>query len=832
MIAAKSGRIVKVALVLIGLLSIFASRPLLAVAIPGDPYYTSSSHKNYLQPRQDYLWNSQTLERIFIDGKDHPFSEALKQQVIDRVQNSEACQLSHLRHRLYVQCYKSPAARQRNRYGKRISHHLNQLQVNGTTVANQTTDDEQPQPYPVAPEDEDYSEWLQGFTAADLQSVLNVMGSVFDGGFKHDNRQAGEQIDAMAQNLDRRINDLAQRQLDLDEILAARRPVVEAQYQEMNQRYQQNSQTLALQANYHRQLIINTRSDIHQRTGNSLPPSLSPDAIQTALQNQFNHTTPGTSVIPPADFPDNLFNPPVDLKQKQQQTFARERFKQQVDFDNSRARVKNNLATGKPDPVFDNEAELDLVESYGRYKLRLAENLSNGDDDRIAKLTPAKQQKILDGLLQDARSARYFASGLVTGVSQSVVETAQGFIALPTTISALITNADDIALALYDSAVNYQETADIIYNLMKREWANYEQADEAEKGRVIGKLLGSVVLEIAGPGMAIGSIRRIGSIGRLGKLGKTVERMKLGVAAASTRINIHRKIIEKITSRDPEMFLRATAYRTRLLTRYHSNKLDDALLIDTSKRMQKKLSLIDDSLDGLRAQNKTITQGHYDYLAAKAENLNDWEWQHGLDKVVDGDYFKRVAPSYARLEINVRLAPQKKLDATVWRAIPKKIPNGNNPIINTAADIFREHDGIYSAVQRYSFQGQHGLYTVLDDSAEAASRVIKAEYGVGSLDNHFIGQQKVSLKKVLDLTDQDTLDTLGIDNIDLLKIHGGWNRPGLSDAEKIVRRQQAYELTHQIGHTAARAGYDGILYPSAPTGAAGGTGLVILKPTP
>jgi hypothetical protein len=600
----------------------------LSKPIPGDPYYTTVTNKKYTPTGLDHYLNSPTLERIYIDGQDHAYSQQLISDIKSRIHTTGNCQLRSYRHRLFVSCYNNPKAHDRARFGDKLAQKVSDLQGQGAPSSSTTPpsedEDEYPQALPLSDDDRDYASWLEGISAADVQSIFNVMGSIFDGGFKHDNRNAGEQIAAMEINLEQRLSDLKARQQQLDDILTSRKARVNAQYTDMNQRYSGNSTTIKLQANYHHRLLDFTLSDIDQRVDNTLPPELSPAAIQQALLDQFNPSSNPLSPTAgplPEDYPNTLLTPSIDSHEQQRQAFARERFKQQYDFAASRERLRQNLASGQPDPVFKHEADVDLVEVYGRYKVRLAENIASGEDSRSANFSDDKRQRIINSLLRDARSARYFAGGLVAGLSQSVIETALGFVELPATIANIITNADDIALALYDSAVNYEKTSDIIYEALKREWVNYQNADESAKGKIIGKILGNVTIELAGPGMAIGSIRRIGKLGKLGRLGKTATRMDNVLVAAQARIAKQMKKLERMNSADPEILLRASGYRSSLGSRYLSREINDVLFDTATIKMQEKLSLIDDSLDGLRAQNRTITNGHYDYLYQKAENL-------------------------------------------------------------------------------------------------------------------------------------------------------------------------------------------------------------------
>lgn len=155
--------------------------------------------------------------------------------------------------------------------------------------------------------------------------------------------------------------------------------------------------------------------------------------------------------------------------------------------------------------------------------------------------------------------------------------------------------------------------------------------------------------------------------------------------------------------------------------------------------------------------------------------------------------FNKATKAFAKFEEampNVKGVALGAEESTVWRGIFKEWTNEAGVVQkSTPADVFRTHIGNLKTNHRFSQPGEVALYTTMGSEAKALE-IIMAELNTTVKESVLYGKQTVKAEKILDLTNPQVLEALGLTK------------------ETLIMEQ--YTLTHQIGFLARKYGFDAI----------------------
>ena len=138
-------------------------------------------------------------------------------------------------------------------------------------------------------------------------------------------------------------------------------------------------------------------------------------------------------------------------------------------------------------------------------------------------------------------------------------------------------------------------------------------------------------------------------------------------------------------------------------------------------------------------------------------------------------------------------------DVSLWRVVPMRRGAGKAGQSLGAKgqdDVFQFHKNMGLRDQRFSPKGRKGLFTSFD--RDTALREFKHHYPDQSF---IISSRKISLDKVLDLTDPKVLKKLGVTKKEI--------------TQDLRRRPDAYLIPNIIREAAQEQGFKGIKFPSA-----------------
>lgn len=382
-----------------------------------------------------------------------------------------------------------------------------------------------------------------------------------------------------------------------------------------------------------------------------------------------------------------------------------------------------------------------------------------------------------DDYLKAAQSLFEGATGFVEGAAQGLASIVTD---LPETAKAL----GELGQYVYENPeLALEKTSDLVANLpeitsaaalmMQKEFEDFKHASPEEKGKILGRLSADFIAGYA----TLGATRAL----QLSRAGTKLAQIG----------NKARQILK----------LPGNANGSIRLSQNAKNALEDLPLMN-----RKKLSLdpnkIDDSLDYLRNRESLRAAP---VVADRSASINYLDNLH----MAEPDYKKISTYDNLNLEYNNLSARIDDIRPTnfegeIHRAVPLVAKTPNGPKVNTVDTAFEFHDGVKNANGRYSMPGDEAIYASIGDKPHDAWNTVLEEidhYAPGDLnrDALIIGSKNYRSSKVLDLTNSETLNSLGLSPEDLVTVNG----------------VDKYKLTHQLGNIAKNKGYDAIIAPAA-----------------
>lgn len=259
---------------------------------------------------------------------------------------------------------------------------------------------------------------------------VNIGQSIFDGGFNSDNRSPEAEVDALRENLARRMDDmidayqqsyslhpqwsaanLQAMSVNLDALKVRQRELqsVTASSQQLNQDYIKQ---------YKEQVDNLLKNPV---TTENLKAFFKENDISTALFNTIprHHLRPSGYTSPHFDIRQRFYG----SASTQERNITYEAYKSNADFDEVTARFRRSQQSSNstPDPVFENERQLKDALYLSRSYLLTAREITK-PDNAFYRNNKKVAREVADQFVNNARMIRYYSLGLIPKYSLEKTE--------------------------------------------------------------------------------------------------------------------------------------------------------------------------------------------------------------------------------------------------------------------------------------------------------------------------------------------------------------------------------------------------------------------------
>lgn len=354
---------------------------------------------------------------------------------------------------------------------------------------------------------------------------------------------------------------------------------------------------------------------------------------------------------------------------------------------------------------------------------------------------------------------------------EGIIESATDFVEAIKSLPQVSPKAilDGIAHAV----VNYEDTAKAIAQGIQNSWKEFVDGTPEERSKILGKL----TFEVASSMVPVPKVAWVGKTLQTSKLAAHGVELSVDVLNQVGRLGLTSKSVESFNALAKiDNILKATKASATGI------KQSFDLLTPTGLKAYE---------EAIEATKEILDSDALDYVTKQTIFADKILPDEAVLKEFSSQELIRKVESYVPLRDKMATVKGVLVTETVWRGIAKR----HNPL---ADSFFKVFEGSILMNGRFSAPGDSALYTIIDDGKSSLASIKSAisREAKESVEDLAFRKTKFELKNVLDLTDPNTLEALGLSIGDLA--------------------MESYEMTHQLAHIAKRQGFDGIKTFSAP----------------
>lgn len=250
---------------------------------------------------------------------------------------------------------------------------------------------------------------------------VNIGQSIFDGGFNSDSRSPEAEVDALKENLARRMEDMIDAYQQSHSLhpqwSAANLQAMSVNLEALKVRQQELQSVTASSQQLNQDYIEQYREQVNNLLKNpvtteNLRAFFKENDISTALFNTIprHHLRPSGYTSPHFDIRERFYG----SASAQERNITYEAYKSNADFDAVTARFRRSQQSSDspPDPVFENEKQLKDALYLSRSYLLTAKEITR-PDNAFYRSNKKVARQVAEQFVNNARMIRYYSLGLI-----------------------------------------------------------------------------------------------------------------------------------------------------------------------------------------------------------------------------------------------------------------------------------------------------------------------------------------------------------------------------------------------------------------------------------